>query len=346
MGKYRFGIVGAGLIADFHAAAIGELKRASLGGCYDAVPERAEKFAQKHGCRVFSTLEEMAHSPGIDILTVATPSGAHMEPVLAAAEGGKHAICEKPLEVTLERVDAMIKAHEKAGTQLGGIFQNRFTDAQAPLREAIRSGRFGTITYAGVYVPWWRSEEYYANSWHGTWKLDGGGALMNQSCHMVDMLCDLMPPAEAVMAYAEKAGHPGIETEDTATAVLRFAGGALGLVYGSSASYPGQLKRFEISGTRGTVVYLEDSFSVWQFADERPEDGRIRQRFGRVSGPGSVADPGNLRHENHARNFSAFLDALDSGTDFVLNGREARKAVALILAIYESARTHAEVPLK
>ncbi|MBD3344932.1 MAG: gfo/Idh/MocA family oxidoreductase [Chitinivibrionales bacterium] len=345
MKTYNFGIVGTGLIADFHAKAIGDIPNAKIAGCYDAVADRTKQFAEKHSCKGFDSLDDMAHSDEIDIITVATPSGAHMEPVIAAAEGGKHAICEKPLEVTLDRVDAMVEAHKKAGTLLGGIFQNRFTDAQKPLRDAIQSGRFGTITYAGVYVPWWRSDEYYTNSWHGSWKLDGGGALMNQSCHMIDMLCDLMPPVESVMAYADNRGHPQIEAEDTAAAALRFKGGALGIIYGTSASFPGQFKRFEISGTKGTVVYLEDSFTVWQFADERPEDATIRKQFGQVDGLGSVDDPAAIKHTNHTRNFRAFIDSLESGNDFVLNGREARKAVQLILAIYESAKERKEIVL-
>ncbi|MBD3320386.1 MAG: gfo/Idh/MocA family oxidoreductase, partial [Chitinivibrionales bacterium] len=196
------------------------------------------------------------------------------------------------------------------------------------------------------YVPWWRSDEYYANSWHGTWELDGGGALMNQSCHMIDMLCDLMPPVESVMAYADKKGHPQIEAEDTAAAILRFRGGPLGIIYGTSASFPGQFKRFEITGTRGTVIYLEDCFTVWQFADERPEDETVRDQFGQVDGLGSVDDPAAIKHTNHTRNFQAFIDAIESGKNFVLNGQEARRAVELILAIYQSAKERREIVIE
>ncbi len=228
---------------------------------------------------------------------------------------------------------------------MGGVFQNRFTDAQTVLRKAINAGRFGVITYAGVYVPWWRTDEYYKDSWHGTWKLDGGGALMNQSIHMVDMLCDLMPPVESVQAYVATLGHPQIEAEDTAVAVMRFDNGALGIVYGTTASYPGQFKRFEITGTKGTVVYLEDSFTVWQFADEKPEDEQIRKQFGQVKGMGGVADPAAISHELHTRNFKAFIDALESSKDFALSGIEARKAVELILAIYKAAKEQRIVKL-
>ena len=335
---WRFGIVGAGLIADFHARAICDIANAELTGFCDGGSGRAKALAEKHGARVFADYKEMARSDDIDILAIASPSGFHLEPAQAAAENGKHVLCEKPIEIALERIDAMVAAHAKSGTLLGGIFQNRFNDCMGVLKETIHSGRFGTLTYAGVYVPWWRGHEYYDDSWHGTWKLDGGGALMNQSIHMVDMLCDLMPPIQSVAAFAGKPGHPQIETEDTAVAALRFANGAFGCIYGTTASWPGQLKRFEVTGTEGTVVYLEDSFTTWQFAKEEPDDEKIRALFCNAGGSGGAADPGAISHINHRKNFAAFIDALESKSDFTINGTEARKSVEVILAIYKSAR--------
>ncbi|UCC22994.1 MAG: Gfo/Idh/MocA family oxidoreductase [Planctomycetota bacterium] len=345
MGIWNFGIIGAGSVADFHACAINDMPGAKLIGFCDGGSGRARKMAVKYSCRAFENYQQMLDSKEVDIVTIATPSGFHMEPTVAAAESGKHVICEKPLEITLERIDAMIEAHRKSGTVLGGIFQNRFNDCLVPLREAIGAGRFGAITYVGAYVPWWRGDEYYEDSWHGTWKLDGGGALMNQSIHMVDMLCELGPPIESVQSFAGKPGHPQIEAEDTAVAVLRFTNGAFGVIYGSTASYPGQPKRFEITGTKGTVVYLEDSFTVWQFAEEQPEDKRVREQFGQAKSSGGAADPTGISRENHRRNFKAFIDALDSGEDFCLSGSEARKAVEVVLAIYESAKEQKAIKL-
>jgi len=345
MKRWNFGIIGAGLIADFHARAIGDISEAGLIGVSDSDPARAKRLAEKYRCRAFLDNEELLGDKQIDIVTIATPSGAHLEPTVAAARAGKHVICEKPLEINLERIDKMIEAHRRAGTRLGGIFQNRFTDAMAPLRQAIKEGRFGVITYAGVYVPWWRKDEYYRDSWHGTWQLDGGGALMNQSIHMVDMLCDLMPAVEWVSAFTAKLGHPQIETEDTAVAVVKFTSGALGVIYGTTASYPGQFKRFEISGTQGTAVYLEDSFTIWQFAEERREDEQIRRRFGKASQQGGVSDPAAISHANHTKNFRAFLEALEKGSDFAVGPVQARRSVELILAIYQSAREHKVIKL-
>ncbi|MBN2316859.1 MAG: Gfo/Idh/MocA family oxidoreductase [Sedimentisphaerales bacterium] len=345
MKSWNFGIIGAGLIADFHARSIGDLPNAKLVGCCDKIPDRAKKLADKHGVRAFDDYEQMLASDEIDVVTIATPSGFHMEPTIAAAEAGKHVICEKPVEITLDRIDAMIAAHEKAGTRLGGIFPYRFNDMMTPMREAINSGRLGVITYASIFVPWWRTDEYYKDSWHGTWKLDGGGALMNQSIHMVDMLCDVMPPIETIQAFTGKLGHPQIETEDTAVAVMRYTNGALGMIYGTTASFPGQFRRFEITGTKGTIINVENSITVWQFADEKPEDAEVLKKFGQIEGGGGVADPAAITHENHTRNFKAFLDALESGEDFWIDGKEARKAVEVILAIYESAKTQKTVKL-
>jgi len=344
MKTWNFGIVGSGLIADFHARAIGDLDNAKFAGCCDKIPERAAALAEKYDAKVFETYQDMVASDDIDVVTIATPSGFHLEPTVAAAQAGKHVICEKPVEITLDRIDAMIAAHEKAGTRLGGIFPYRFNDSQKVLREAINSGRFGTISYAGIYVPWWRTDEYYKDSWHGTWKLDGGGAMMNQSIHMVDMLCDIMPPIESLQAYTGAIGHD-IETEDTAVAALKYTNGALGVIYGTTASWPGQFRRFEIMGTKGTVIQVEDSFTVWQFADEKPQDEETRAKFGGITGGGGVSDPAAINYDNHTRNFEAFLNALETGEDFWIDGAEARKAVKVILAIYQSAKEQKVVKL-
>ncbi|KPL20990.1 MAG: hypothetical protein AMJ75_10825, partial [Phycisphaerae bacterium SM1_79] len=170
------------------------------------------------------------------------------------------------------------------------------------------------------------------------------GALMNQSIHMVDKLCDLMPPIESVQAFTAALGHK-IESEDTAAAAIRYTNGALGIIYGTTASYPGQFRRFEITGTKGTVINVENSITVWQFADEKPEDKEILEKFGQISGGGGVSDPAAISYENHTRNFKAFLDALEAGEDFWIDGREARKAVEVILAIYKSAKEKKPVTL-
>lgn len=345
METWGFACVGAGLIADYHARALADTKNADLVGFFDLDRSRAENIAAKYNAKTYHTLDELLCDPQVSIVTIATPSGAHLEPAIAAAEYGKHVICEKPLEVTPERVDRMIQAHRKAGTTLGCIFQTRYAESLDPLRHAVSTRRFGTLTYAGVYVPWWRSDEYYRNTWHGTWELDGGGALMNQSIHMIDTLCELLPNIESIHARTAHIGHPFIETEDTAAAVLTFTGGALGLVYGSTASWPGQSKRIEITGTGGTAVYVEDSYTVFDFADKHPSDKEVLERFGSIQYRSGNSAPNTFPHELHTVCFNDFIEAVESGKPFKIDGDEARKSVALIHAIYESARTGKTVNL-
>lgn len=321
------------MIADFHALAIGDITGAQVAGFCDGGSGRATRLAEKYGVTVYRDYKELIQHKDVNIVAVATPSGFHMEPTILAAENGKHVICEKPLEVTLERIDKMIEAHERAGTHLGGIFPYRYNESFQVLKNAIKQDRFGKITYAGIQVPWWRNDQYYQDSWHGTWKLDGGGALMNQSIHMVDYLLALMGPVKHVHGYIDHLGH-SIEAEDTAVAVLRFENQALGTIYGTTASYPGQFRKLLITGTGGTVIQEEDSFRVWDFREELEQDQEIRQRLGGIHGGGGVSDPGAIPYENHTRNIQAFLDAIEDNKPFAIDGHEARKAVELILRIY------------
>jgi predicted dehydrogenase len=293
---WNFGIVGSGLIADFHAKAIQSLENAKLVGICGRTMEKAQKLADKYQCEAFDHYKKMISRKDIDIIAIATPSGFHLEPTIYAAKKGKHVICEKPLEISLKRIDKMIKAHEKAGTRLGGIFNFRYNESVKVLKEALDKGRFGIITYAAVYVPWWRNESYFEGSWHGTLDMDGGGALMNQSIHMIDMLQYLMGPVKSLQAYSSTLVHQ-IEAEDTAAAVLKFKNKALGVIYGTTASWPGQFRRLEITGSKGTVIQVENSFKVWQFADQTDQDKEILQKYGEIEGGGGVSDPAAIQFE-------------------------------------------------
>ena len=337
MKTWKIGIAGAGMIADFHARAIESLPNAKLVGFSNIRKEKAEKMAQKYGVKSWDTISSMIQSDEIEMVMIATPSGAHLDPAVEAARYGKHVLCEKPLEIQLDRIDQMIEAHKKAGTYLGGIFNLRYNETTRIIKEAVDSNRLGVITYAAVHVPWWRTDEYY-EGWHGTWSLDGGGALMNQSIHMIDLLQYMMGPVENLGAFNSKAGHPQIETEDTAVSILQFKNNALGLIYGTTASYPGQFRRLEITGTKGTIVLVENSLRVWQFAEMTEEDEKIIQEHGKIEGGGGVADPAAISFENHAKNIAAFLSAIDEGREFEIDGTEARKSVALILDIYNSSK--------
>ncbi|OHD82101.1 MAG: oxidoreductase [Spirochaetes bacterium RIFOXYC1_FULL_54_7] len=337
-----FGVIGTGMIAAFHAKALQAIPSARLVASYDNRPGAAASFGSSHGGRAYDSLDRFLADPELQVVTICTPSGMHLEPALAAIEAGKHVIVEKPIEITLERCDRMIEAADKQGVKLAGIFPSRFHDVSKVIKAQIDDGRFGRLSLGDAYVKWFRSEEYYRSSnWKGTWKYDGGGALMNQSIHAVDLLQWFMGPVESVQACAATIGHEGIEVEDTAVAVLRYANGALGVIEGSTAVYPGFLKRLEISGTTGSVIMEEEDITTWSFAEIRPDDDAIRSKFANTpTSGGGAADPGAIGFHGHQHQFEDFLRVLESGKGKPLvDGLEARKAVAIIVAIYESART-------
>jgi len=338
MQTWNIGIIGAGLIADFHAKAIQSLPNARLIGICGTNMQKVQNLSARYDCKAFKNEQELFEYGKPDIVTITTPSGAHMEPAIEAARHGIHVLCEKPLDVTAERIGKMISAHEKAGTKLGGIFNYRYNDAVRLLKKTVESGRFGTLSCASVFVPWWRTDEYYQSSWRGTWKLDGGGALINQSIHMVDLLQYMMGQVESIHAFIARPGHPQIEVEDTAVGIVRFRSKALGMIYGTTASFPGQYRRLEITGTKGTVIMEDNSFKVWKFADKSEEDKEITRNFGMNEGGGGVSDPGAIPFQPHAKNIAAFIESVGNNSPFEIDGYEASKSVDIILRMYDSAR--------
>jgi predicted dehydrogenase len=344
---YGFGIIGTGMIAEFHAWAITSIERARLVSVYSRSEDRARAFAAKVGGKPCWDLDAFFSDRELDVVTICTPSGFHLEPTVAAAKYGKHVICEKPLEVTLDRIDQMIDAHKQSGTQLGAIFNSRYEPVNQALKKLIGTGRLGRITYGGGYVPWWRPQQYYdQGGWKGTRKYDGGGALMNQGTHTVDLLQWLMgEKVKRVSAFTALLGHTGLEVEDTAAAALQFEGGALGVLFATTAMQPGLKARVEIAGTGGTLISESTSLKFLKFSEPLPADEELVRQFGTPAASGGSADPRAISTGNHRRNFEAFIRALDTRTDPELDGKEARKAVQIVLAVYESARTGRAVEL-
>lgn len=354
---YRFGILGAGAVGDLHARAIADLENATLVAAARRTEEAGRAFADEHGCDWYASYETLLDDAQPDVVTVATPSGVHLGPTVAAAERGIHVLCEKPLEITTDRIDRMVAAADAHGIKLGGIFQQRFNEVVQTVHRAASNGRFGDLAVATACVPWWRDDAYYEGTWKGTKALDGGGALMNQSIHAIDALTwiagaamDLETtenPVAEVYAYTDVRGHQlaDVEVEDTAVSVMRYRDGTLGQILGATSMYPGSLRRLRLAGRQGTVEIAEDQLKRWQFREERPEDEHIRERFEEETVSSGASDPMAIRYDKHTRNIEAFLDWVDAGTDYDLTGREARRAVAIIEAIYESAENEAPVSL-
>ena len=342
-----FGIVGCGMIANFHCKAIADIEGAEFIGGFNRTPEKAEKLVGEFGGTAYTNLDEMLANPAIDIVSICSPSGAHMEACVAAAKAGKHVIVEKPLDVTLAKCDAMIEACQAANVKLATIFPSRFHRSSRLMKEAVDQGRFGQLALGDAYVKWFRTQEYYdSGAWRGTWELDGGGALMNQAIHSVDLLLWLMGPAVEVMAHTATVGHERIEVEDVCTATIKFANGALGVVEATTAGFPGSLKKIELSGSKGTAVLEEEDIIKWEFAETAPEDEALREEMqGKTKTGGGAADPAAIGHHAHAELFRDFLDAIENDRAPAIDGVEGRRSVELIVAIYQSAKTGCAVKL-
>ena len=341
-----FGILGLGLIADFHARAIAAAAGARLVAVCGRSPEKTQALAATHGAD-FATTDFsafLAH-PGLDVVCITTPSGAHLEPALAAARAGKHLVIEKPIEITLPRIDELLAATTAAGVTLMPIFQSRFGSGARTVKAAVAAGRLGRLSLASAYVKWQRTPGYYADSWHGTFALDGGGALMNQGIHAVDLLQWFAGLPADVFSRNTRRVHLGIEVEDTAVASLRFPCGALGTIEATTAAYPGWARRIELCGENGSIVLEDDRILRWDFRTPQPEDAAILAAKPDDSMRAGASAPGAMSHEGHFRQIENLVAALRHGASLAVDGPEARKAVALILALYRSAQSGQPVAL-
>jgi predicted dehydrogenase len=344
-----FAIVGCGMIARFHARALAEVPNARLAALVSRNPANARAMADQLGqtCAISSDLGSVLTRKDVHAVIVTTPSGAHMEPAVAAAEAGKHVVVEKPLEITLERCDRIIEACDHNRVKLCTIFPSRYGDANLALKGAVDAGRFGRLTLGETTCKWWRPQSYYdEGGWKGTKALDGGGALMNQAIHNVDLLLWLMGPVKHINGFTSTLAHERIEVEDTAVACLRFKNDALGVIQATTSVHPGLPKTIAVHGNKGTVVIEQDDVLRWELTPETEEDRAVRQRFAVKTGAsGGSGNPAAISHTGHARQLADFVRAIETGGQPLVDGREGRKAVEVILGIYRAAQTGSVVEI-
>jgi len=338
--EFGFGLVGCGLIGKVQAEAISSIPGARLLAVYARDEARTAEFASRFEAKAYARYEEFLGHPGLRVVTICTPNGTHAELGSKAAQAGKHVLVEKPIETDLERADALIAACERAGVKLGVIFQSRFLAETQKLKRAIAEGRLGRLLIGDAYVKWYRAPEYYApGSWHGTISLDGGGALINQAIHTVDLLRWLMGPVETVFAMSAALRYPHLEGEDTLVASLRFRNGALGVIEAATSAKPGFKRRLEISGERGTVILDGDALACWAVDGEEAEAGAAEQLT-----DGS-ANPAAISNEGHRRQLEDMMKAVLDDRPPLIDGREGRKALEVVRALYESAASGETVRL-
>lgn len=345
-GPVGFGIVGCGNIGRIHAEVIQQVERAQLVAVFDKVPAAAQALGEKYGVPWYADYDRFLAVPEIQVVNLCVPSGARGELCEAAARVRKNVLSEKPLEVTLERVARMIEACDAAGVRLGAILPVRFWRTSQLMYQAVSQGRLGRHVLGDVVVKWFRSQGYYdKGGWRGTWELDGGGALMNQSIHYIDLLQWLFGPVEQVCALTGTLAHERIEVEDTAVAILKFEDGALGVIEGGTSVTPGFPARVSLHGDKGTIVWQEQQFLVWKLDDATPEEEADMLAVGRDDARTGSRDPLAFNKEGHVVQIADMAEAVLENREPLIDGREGRKVVELILAMYQSVKTRHPVTL-
>lgn len=342
MKQYNFAIIGCGVISKKHAKCIEEIPNAKLVAVCDNVKEKAKDLASKYNADYYTDYEEMLKRDDIDIVNITTPSGFHADPGIAAAQAGKNVIVEKPIEVTLEKADKLINACRDAGVILSPISQHRFDHDIELLKKTVENGKLGKLNFGASHTKWYRSQEYYdSGDWRGTWELDGGGALMNQSIHYIDLLQYIMGPVEEIYAYCATRAHVRIEVEDVAVASVKFKNGALGIIEGNTTAYPGFCTRLDIYGSDGSVIIENDKIKEWKLKSEESVPTNDDESEHLIVGTSSA----DIWHISHKKQIQDVINAIEDKRKPFVTGEDGRKPLEIILAIYESAKRHEPVKL-
>lgn len=334
MKKVGYAIIGCGMIAKFHIAAIRNCPEAEVIGVYDLDPARTRAMAEQEDVKAYDSAEALWADEAVDAVCVCTPSGLHYPWAMAALEHGRHVLVEKPMALNLADCDAMIEAARCRGLKLGVVSQLRFSPAIMQVRQAMEAGVLGKLICADLYMKFHRSQDYYDSSdWRGTWAMDGGGALMNQGIHGVDLLQYLAGGVESIYARAKTLAR-NIEVEDTLSAVAEFQNGALGVIQATTSMYSGFSRRMELCGEKGTIILEEDKILLWDVAED---DGVLHELSGAAEVQSS-SDPSRISVNGHTRQIGNFTAAILGREDLLIDGTEGRKAVEIILAAYRSGR--------
>ncbi|MFA5264115.1 MAG: Gfo/Idh/MocA family oxidoreductase [Opitutaceae bacterium] len=339
-----FGILGAGLVAPFHAKGVRDTRGGKLIAICGRSRERADKLAADFKVKAYYDLAEMLRDPEIDVVNVALPNHLHRDAVLACARAGKHVLTEKPSAMSLAETDEMIAACRQAGVKFGCTVQCRVRKAIQAMKNAIGSGRFGKLLHADAHMKWFRSTEYYhSDAWRMSRK-SGAGVTVQHAFHYIDLLQYLAGPARRVQARMTNLAHPSVQLEDTVLAFVDFECGAQGVVEASTALWPGTDVRIEINGTDGTAVMVGEKIAVWKFREERPEDAEIRSYGDRsqATAAGGAADFG---HADHRVVIQDMIDAINENREVIIPVSSVRPTLEIVLAMYQSAMRNQPVDL-
>ncbi len=340
MQKIRFGIVGAGNIARFHAAAIKNTPDAELVAAATRNAERGQAFVAEHGGSLYADYHDLLARNDLDAVTLCTPPDLHAPMTIDAATAGKHVLCEKPMARTTDECDAMIAACERAGVTLGIIFQSRFESLVRKLKSLIDDGVLGRLLWVSTNTIWYRSDEYYRSGpWRGTWEHEGGGVLINQAIHAIDLLLWLTGMPARVTARMRTLNH-AIVVEDGVIAMLEYADNRLGMVQATTAAFPGYPERLEFHGTRGSAIYHKGEARLeWHLVE--PREDHVEQG-GAKSG---ASNPLAFNADGHTAQLQDFAAAVRERRAPALDGQAGRASVEFVQAVYRAAREGRTVEL-
>lgn len=337
--ELKIGIVGCGMISRYHALAVQETEGISLTGCCSHSYESACALAKEFSITAWESYEDMLADGGLDTVAICTPSGDHARQILMALNAGKHVVVEKPMCLTLEEADKVVRKADETGLVVCTISQSRFSDAARVIKSAIDAGHFGRMVSASLMMRYFRSQEYYDQAgWRGTIAGDGGGVLMNQGIHGIDLLCWLMGRPVSACGYSDTLLRD-IEVEDTVAAAVRFVGGAVASIDATVCSQPAYAKKLILCGEKGSVELTEDSITLWSLPVPCPLP------IGAEEGNSGAADPRGISHHNHTREYADFVHAVHTGAPVLIDAREGRVPLQVIHAIYESSATGKRVDI-
>ena len=337
-GKLKIGIVGAGNIAGIHAQSIQESHNSGLVSIYSRTEKNAKTFSEKYDVRWFTDWNAFISDPELDAVSICSPNGNHLDYGKKAAQAGKHVIVEKPIEVTLERARRLIQVCEENKVALAVIYQSRYIPEIKEIKRKLDEQLIGKIFMADAYIKWFRDQDYYdSGAWRGTLALDGGGVLINQAIHTIDLLQWFMGDVESIYGKTGTLTHERLEGEDNAVAVVKFKSGAMGVIEGSTSIQPAQPRRIEMHGEKGTIILDGDDAKILK------PGSKTSEKEDKGPATGAASPFGDFSTQPHLKQFEAIAEAIRSGKEPPVSGKESLKSLAIVLAIYESSKRNAPV---
>ncbi len=336
----QIAIIGTGAVAVHHALAIQEVTGAELRGVASRSAEKAHTFSERFGARLYNTVDQVFEDPAVQLVILCTYPDSHYPLALGAASRRKHVLVEKPLAVTVETGQAIVDTCRKAGVTLAVVSQKRFADGPAFLKKALAEGRLGKLLQADAYMKWYREPAYYARRGKGTWEVEGGGAIINQAIHQVDLLRYLAGQVKSLRCMWQLGGLHAIESEDSACVLMRYASGATGVIQASTALYPGFPDRLELHGTKGSVVTEGDFLKSWDVQDAPKPPAELFKQAGV-----GASKPMDIPVEPFKRQLINVIGAIEQGREPLVSGEEGLETLRLVIAMYQSARANRDVEI-